>query len=262
MRAEDSRSSAFARSVARAFVAFGLALSLALSPASSIAEADYSGTYAFILQTRSVTKLPILKDFVATSRSVAFVELKHEGSRIIGTGPVCSVELIGSSSLAKMELPRAFQRSLPPVRVDATLRRRGERTVFEQGEQTVVLGAKLRDPIREDLPEKAEDARVVDQDGDGQPGVTVRVRGLVSGEVFIVQRSTSSLRGTRQGNGFSGQVRFKNEQNVLGASSPFLKGNRPSTPSASGSWFRLDRLGQGTGCKEALARAQGFWLTE
>lgn len=236
-----------------------LSLAVALFPASSTAEVDYSGTYAFILQTRSITKLPIVKDYVATSRSVALVELKYGEGRLRGRGPVCSIELLGSSALAKMELPDAFRRALPPVQVDAVLSRKGERTVFEQGAQTVVVGAKLRDPIREALPEDAEDERVFDQDRDGKPGVTVRVHGLASGEVFVVQRSTSRLRGSQKGKGFSGQVLFTNEQKVLGASSPFLKGNRPSTPSPEGSWFRLDPLRPGSGCREALARASAAW---
>jgi hypothetical protein len=226
------------------------------------AESDPSGTYVFISQSRSVTKLPVVKDYVALTRSVAVVELRSDGKRLIGSGPLCSVELAGSSSMVRMELPAAFQRSLPPVRIDATLKKQGSSVRFEQAPQTVVVGARLRDPIREKLPESADDARVVDQDRDGRPGVTVRVHGIVSGEVFVVQRSTSQLRGVQDEKGFSGQVIFQNEQSVLGATSPFLKGNRASEPTREGSWFRLERLQKGQKCDAAQARARTIFSAE
>ncbi len=226
------------------------------------AESDPSGTYVFISQSRSVTKLPVVKDYVALTRSVAVLELRYDGKRLVGTGPLCSVELAGSSSMVRMELPPAFQRSLPPVRIDATLKKQGDSVRFEQAPQTVVVGARLGDPIREKLPESADDARVVDQDRDGRPGVTVRVHGIVSGEVFVVQRSTSQLRGVQDEKGFSGQVIFQNEQSVVGATSPFLKGNRASEPTREGSWFRLERLAKGKGCDAAKARAQASFTAE
>ena len=37
------------------------------------------------------------------------------------------------------------------------------------------------------LPGEADDPRVVDADSDGNPGVTVQVRGLIDGEVYMVQ---------------------------------------------------------------------------
>lgn len=238
-----------------------LVAALLFSGAGS-AEGDPSGTYVFVSQNRSVTKLPVVKDYVALTRSVAVVELRYDGKRLVGAGALCSVELVGSSNMVRMELPAAFQRSLPPVRIDATLKKQGDSVRFEQAPQTVVMGARLADPTRDKLPDSADDARVIDQDRDGRPGVTVQVHGIVSGEVYVVQRSTSRLRGTQDDKGFSGQVIFQNEQSVVGASSPFLKGNRPSEPTREGSWFRLERVPRGKGCEVAKGRARALFAAE
>jgi hypothetical protein len=203
-----------------------------------------------------VTKLPVVKDYVARTVSVAVVDLHHEGGSLRGDGPVCSVNIRGSSSMVRTEIPDAFVRSLPKTRIDASLVPTQNGFEFSQGSQSLVVGAKLKDPSREPLPQNASDRRVYDQDHDGNPGVTVNVHGIVSGKVFVAQRSTSSLSGRQTNTGFAGAVRFRVEQTVLGATSAFLQGNPGGTPNFKGSSFRLEKLPNGSDCRAATAAAQ------
>lgn len=91
-------------------------------------------------------------------------------------------------------------------------------------EHAMALGAELDDPGRDPLPRDADDPRVVDSDGDGHPGVTVDVDGLVSGQVFLAQRLVRGLRGTVGGDGrMTGTVTGTGEQEVIGASNGILR---------------------------------------
>jgi hypothetical protein len=234
-------------------------LMVTLVASTSESTPDLTGTYLFLLRTVTVTKLPVLKDYVARTQSVALVQLRHEGTNLRGEGPVCSVSIRGSSNFVRTEIPDAFVRSLAKAQVAGTLTRTPNGLNFSQGNQALVVGAKLKNPSSEPLPRDANDSRVYDQDQDGNPGVTVKVSGLVSGKVFLSQRSTSSLTGHQTATGFAGSVKFRVEQQILGATHPFLKGNHSGAPSAEGSFFRLEKLPSSAGCTQAEALGAQFW---
>ena len=91
-------------------------------------------------------------------------------------------------------------------------------------EQVMVLGATLEDPATDPLPTDSEDPRVTDPDGDGHPGMTVEVEGLVSGQVYLVQRLVRGLRGEIDvDRRFTGTVTGTADQVVIGASNAILK---------------------------------------
>ena len=233
-----------------------LAATLGLLTGMGSSEVDFSGTYLYLLETQTITKLPIVKDYVATTRSVSLVQLEHDGRTLKGHGPVCSVRISGSSSLVRTEIPPAFVRSLPETQVQANLLPGPQGLRLVQPAQTIVIGARLKDPANDPLPRSDADTRVFDQDRDGRPGVTVHVSGIVSGDVFVVQRSSSRLAGVKTAEGFAGDVAFSVEQAIVGATSPFLKGNRAGTPNPKGSFFRLARLPSQATCGDAEAKAQ------
>ena len=57
-----------------------------------------------------------------------------------------------------------------------------------------------------------------DDDHDGHPGVTVRIGGLIDGEVYLVQRGWSEFAGTAyDADTIRGDVRFDQDQEILGA---------------------------------------------
>jgi hypothetical protein len=66
---------------------------------------------------------------------------------------------------------------------------------------------------------------VIDQDGDGHPGLTVpvNVAGLVSGDTYVVQRLRFALTGMLvDADTISGSIEFSSEQNVIAASDALL----------------------------------------
>lgn len=217
---------------------------------------DFGGTYVMLQEAVSVTTLPVLRDVVATTRTVALVSLSHHGNRLQGRGKVCDLSIESSSKLIKTTFPPAFSRAIPPLKVDARLAHDSAGIRFQQAARVVVLGARLKNQERDPLPERASDPRVFDHDLDGFPGITVSVSGFVKGDIYLVQRSTSQLLGRRVGQGFSGRLIFANEQKVLGASNPLLKRNPGAVPDLSKSRFRLEQVPGNYDCEKSLKRAR------
>ncbi len=225
---------------------------------SATATEDLSGTYIMFQQTTSVTELPVLKDVTAKMRVTTLVKLNHEGKQLKGTGQLCDLHIESSTDLISTEFPAAFKRALPPIETRLSLSGEGDTMKLNQAASTLVLGAKLKDDIRESLPSDADDPRVFDQDKDGEPGMTVKIDGFVSGEVYVVQRTTTRLRGERFGSSFRGRVLFTNEQNVIGASSVMLNRSPDAKPDLSQSFFRLEKVAPALTCSEAARIAHTF----
>ncbi len=236
-------------------------LTLVAQPRAQSAQEDFplkTGTYLLLQETVTVSEIPVLADVVATTRSVSLQQLTQSGSRLWGKGPLCSLEIRSSSGLVSTELPAAFRRSLPAVTTDAQLRRQGQRWAFEQLPQVSVVGARLANPATDPLPRNPGDATVFDQDGDGKPGVTVRVSGLVSGEIYVAQRAVSSLRGIADAQGARGRITFRQEQAILGATRSVLTDPPRSHPEPSRSRFRLLPVAAGTTCEQAVTLASSW----
>lgn len=239
----------------RLFVALGI-LAASLIPASSGAEDSLSGYYLYVQETTSVTKLPVLADVVATTRAVSVQRLSFDGKWLRGSGVLCDIHMSSSSKLVKTELPPSFLRALPAVVTNAQIKKEGSTLTFTQPSQTLVLGADLKSRATDPLPTDANDARVRDDDEDGKPGVTVRVSGLVSGEIYLAQRSTSRLSGHATADGFHGTIHFTNDQSILGATKDVLKRNPNAKPDPSRSEFTLRKLTRNLTCSEARRLAQ------
>lgn len=228
-----------------------------LAPAPSDAYESLSGVYLYIQKTTSVTKLPVLADVVATTRAVSLQRLTFDGEWLRGSGSLCDVQIHSSSKLVKTELPPAFRRALPAVVTNARLRKQGSALTFTQPPQTLVIGAVL-DSKDDPLPTEVHDSRVRDHDGDGKPGVTVLVSGIVSGEIYLAQRSTSHLIGHATPDGFSGTIHFTNDQSILDATKGVLKRNPDATPDPARSEFLLRKVSSKLTCSEARRLAQAF----
>lgn len=236
-----------------ALVSFLLSLA---APSSSLAGSELSGRYVLTQRSVVVADIPILPDLSTETWSVGLLDLVHGSERLRGRGKLCSIEMRTSSSLVRTELPPAFQRLLSDLQLDARLRQHEGNLLLEESPRVLVLGATLGDPERDPLPKDAGDPRVFDQDGDGHPGVTVRVRGIVNGEVYVVQRGRAGLLGKAEPFGFRGNVHVQSEDVVLGATKPALTRRTKVRPDLGRSTFVLRRVGAETDCTEAIAIAR------
>ena len=94
--------------------------------------------------------------------------------------------------------------------------------VYERPEIVQVVGARLDDPVSEALPLEPDDPRVLDQDSDGEPGVTALIPGV--GAIYVVRRERYAFHDMAVlGHGrLRGVIDDTSEQVVLAASNPAL----------------------------------------
>lgn len=221
-----------------------------------------SGSWAQLIVNTSLSDVPVIGRVRSETRTWLRLDIEQQGDSARVTSRVCRIEITGSRAV-RTEIPRAFVAALPvrehQLRIAASA---GLPGLFGW-EQTEVLGARLRDPLRDPLPTRPDDQRVVDQDGDGHPGMTVKVRGMVDGDIYLVQRGWSAL-ATRvvTDDEISGTVAWRTEQSILDATSRLLKGGPPTAPdpSPARNWFRSLRIDPGAGCDE-IARLPVAWFS-
>jgi hypothetical protein len=238
----------------RLFCAALLILCSGVTPARSAT--PLTGRYVLWQKTVTTSKIPVLKDVTAQSIAVALVDINHDGERLRGEGRLCDLRLESNTRLVKTTFPAAFIKALPPVRIDAAISQRGGEKFLSSTTQTLVIGAQLERPQHETLPQAANDPRVIDQDKDGKPGMTVRVDGLVSGEIYVVQRSSTQYSGPATRDGFAGRIHVDLEQVIVGASSALLRRGSTPEPNHELSAFALGRMSNTATCAQAVALAR------
>ena len=222
---------------------------------SATPDQTLSGRWLVFQVTTAETKVPVLGAIETITRSIALHRLEQDGNRLSGPGVLCDLQSDMKPRLVETVYPPALIRALPQPRLDGELLMRNGKLVFHQPKETVVIGAKLENIENEPLPVDPADARVVDQDADGQPGVTVKVRGFVSGDVFVAQRNWAEFWVRQNGSGFAGDLLFETEQRILGATSSRLKTPTAAVPVPSKSYVHMVRLPQDATCRQARAVA-------
>ncbi len=186
------------------------------------------------------------------------LDVRRRGETFDWTEVVCHIETspvrYGFIS-TETSYSDAFVTNFPVFERSGSLRDNGD---FIAGPYATVLGADLDDPINDPLPQAAGEPGEVDGDNDGHPGVTVRVDGTVSGEVYVTQRNIVTMRGRqRDETRIEGLLHSEATQVVLDASSGLLRSRVESrrNPEDAASYFVLRRLDADADCAAIVSRA-------
>jgi len=216
--------------------------------------AALSGVWGMRLQTTALTEIPFVGQSVDVQVALVRVTFEGDAPDTRASLTTCSVHINSSQAAVRQILPEAFVASLGvavrPFEYDPVSGR------FEAPRFVEVRGARLDAPETDALPTSAEDPRIFDQDADGKPGMTVRVQGLIDGEVYVVQRGANAFSGARvEGDAdaptrFEGGVVWQSEQTVVGADNRVLEMSLPSRPSDDAAQQRvlLVRLADDANC--------------
>lgn len=210
---------------------------------------DLSGTWAQLQVTTSLSEIPIVGDVIGTTKSLLIVRVTQDGGKLAIKEEICDVLLTSTAKRVETIIPRAFQKAVSGTTRKATIWYEDGALQFQEKPKTVVSGAKLA-RINDALPEDEDDSRLVDADKDGHPGLTVLVRGIIDGEIYVVQRGWNKLRGTVEGDMVTGKVTWKSDQSVVDASRMLLNSNTTSKPhgGASKNYFKMKRIDESTSC--------------
>jgi hypothetical protein len=192
--------------------------------------------------------------------SYGFNDFAEVDGRIIDAAQFCFSEQRTDQPIETSLSDAATQAIKPPSTpvevdvVDGVLRVRRPAT-------PTPVGIRLDDPANEPLPTDPDDPRIVDDDGDGLPGITVsiRVSDELSGELYIARREIFAYEAfLTEPDVLSGTVTDRSEQLVIGASDPLFASESAwvQHPDLAKSPIILHRVGTDWDC-ERLAAERG-----
>lgn len=212
-----------------------------------------------------ISKVPVVGKVTSTTTTYQLVKIERkddasddsDGETAVQlSANVCELNLSNNSSLVHPEIPESFVQSLDTSVRPGRFVTYGSHYWLQMPKHTKVIGANLRQPRDENLPTDPDDPRVRDQDDDGHPGMTVRIRGVASGELYLVQRGSDDWRARFQSaDRLRGCIDWGQTQNVLDSSN-FLLGDGPKTnqhPDKARSTIAMRRLsGSDPVCSDAV----------
>ena len=220
-----------------------------------VSAADYAGTWAQLRVQTARAVLPVIGEVKVTTSFVMRLTQTAAGRNLAVSVEACSIEQDSGTSLVRTIFPPALVEKLGRFQGTASLREDGGELRYFQPRRFMVFGAQLADPEHDELPTAADDERVVDGDDDGHPGVTVQIRGMLNGDIYLVQRGWFTLRGTATGGDrIDGRIQWGEDRSMLGASNPLLPAipsSRPDTDPAT-SYFRTTRVDPALTCAQIL----------
>jgi hypothetical protein len=191
----------------------------------SLVPPDLSGRWAMVEVMPAMAMFPFVGDVALTTIVTALVDVEQAGTSLLLRDVYCFIDVQMDPPVVESRVPERFMQSLRPAPRTAELEPTGDGWRFVQSPRVEVRGANLADPDSDSLPTDAFDSRVVDQDGDGHPGLTipVTVAGVVAGDTYVVQRLRTALSGrVVDPDTIVGSIDWVSEQNVLAASDALL----------------------------------------
>lgn len=198
---------------------------------------------------------PLIKTMII---SYGFTDFSVEDGQLIESEQFCHADQVSDLPIRTVMADAATQAIRPastPVEVSGPL---GARRIRRPATPTPI-GIRLDDPANEPLPSDPDDPRVVDDDGDGKPGVTVVVHfgeGSTA-ELYLARREIFAYDMTQDGpDSITGEVTDHSEQLLIGASTDLLRAvdaRWEQVPDRSRSPILLKRVGAEWDCARLMA---------
>jgi hypothetical protein len=217
------------------------------------------------IASRYVPATGLTSAFYTRTVSVLLADQTQTGTDVSMSARYCAQAAEDPESLAHVIIPEGNVASLKPFV------RNGTYTMSSAGAEVLlfpsfveVIGATLANPESDPLPTDASDPNVIDQDQDGNPGITIKLSGLASGDLYVVQRQTSTWTGIAvSADRVEGHYGFISEQNILASVPATLKALASQVaigdPNLCASTFVMVRVGATTTCADVLADATNLF---
>ena len=229
-------------------------------PGAGQALPDLSGVWVFAQVIGDTVSLPFIGERARSTVNTLRTVITQDGESLTALERSCSTRVDYGTNLVQTTIPPEFLESMGVNERSGTLswvQRNGTavvEVVFPWDVQ--VAGAALDDLENDPLPAEPDDPRVIDQDGDGHPGVTVHVSifGLMKGDIYVAQRNRTRLVGTLVApDTIRGTIEWTAEQTVLGASASWLTQDQLGVPDFDRSFFIAKRISPGLDCSQIEA---------
>lgn len=240
-------------------------------------ESDYTGVWGGLITFSQYRCDLCIREYRNTLTSYyTLARIRHEGDALLIEHRICAMEIRDFNS-ERFADPDFQELVYPDAFVDASsliIHRIENPPPFDTEEEfesntfAEARGIRLDDPATNEFPnrqEAADDSRVWDADKDGQPGLTLLAKGVLNGEVYVLERIVSSIRASViEQDRISGVNEFERDTVMIGASNNALiwDDSYSPNPAEQENLYRLERMQEDTSCAELLeaAHAHDSWL--
>ena len=216
-----------------------------------------SGLWAFIQVTGAISDAPVIGKVSTKTQALGIIDVSQDKAQLRLSETMCELSTSSPTPLVRTVYPQAFLNALSGNIRRAQLIREENRTRFIQAQAWDAHGTRLTNISTDPLPTLEKDPRVIDEDEDGFPGLTVHITGLVGGKVRVVTKGWTALEGELiSNNRIEGYVRWFTEQRILSATNSLLKSPPRTSPDKdpTQSWFRMIRPSSDTTCRDLRAK--------
>ncbi|CAB4987864.1 unannotated protein [freshwater metagenome] len=152
--------------------------------------------------------------------SYGFTDLSMKGGSLMATESFCHAEHRGDQPI-ETTISDAATSAIKPIAAKVDVSLRNGKLHLERPPTPTGIGIEFADPANDALPTDPNDPRTVDDDGDGNPGITVHVKVTeeLQGDIYIARREIFQYEVTQQKNlSLIGTVTDNSEQLIIGAS--------------------------------------------
>ena len=199
------------------------------------------------------------------TRSYYLQEYTQNGEDLTVTETLCDIAIDAPTAGTTIRLGPGFAAAQPQITRAGAIIAGIDSYEFSLELTYVARGVTLTDVINEELPTDPADARVVDADNDGNPGLTLLLDGILSGQLFEVQRDFTELTGTQtSADRIEGLARWGSELSYLGSDPEFLLdlvGDALPDPDPNKHTFEIVRLPAGSDCSYIVANRCDLFTT-
>ncbi len=229
-----------------------------------IEEGELAGVFAAQNTAQSLVQIPIFGDEDGGGINYLLIKRTYNPETKLYKQ---STQVCGGRNFTVMEVsnsPSSSAYQMVPESTEEVLKVDHERGIYESSGHVQLWGLRnLTEPSSSPIPETKKQARnpplnshVYDMDGDGKEGVTSVVSGLVSGEVYFLQRKKSSFKGVTLGpDRCLGLSQNSYETIFLGDTIAIWdpgEGNAEVHPDPQKSWFEEVRLPDDSNCTTVM----------
>jgi len=198
--------------------------------------------------------------------SYGFTDFTVEDGQLVESEEFCFAEQRSDQPI-QTSISDAGTQALKPVSTPVEVSGSPGAWAVQRPATPTPVGIRLEDPANDVLPSDPDDPRIVDDDGDGKPGITVVVRfGDFEGELYIARREIFAYDLLQDGpDSMSGTVTDSSEQLVIGASDPILEttdAQWEQVPDLTHSPILLERVDEDWDCDRLKAEADELFPTD
>lgn len=208
-------------------------------------DSQFMGSWAIQSKVTQSQDVPMIGTKESTVTTLSFADFKLDANnKLVMTQKDCKITSTGVPGISTVTIPDTVPQSTPTSTALVKVCDTGGSFSWQREQATVLVGCKLTDPVNMPLPTSKTDPAVFDQDNDTKAGVTIKIGGFVTGDLYTVQRqrfSYTSMALPAAGKA-NGSTIDRSEQNTLDATNPLLNQKVALNPVDAKSTFRLALL--------------------